>query len=661
MHTPRYTFNFWIPVFLLLTTLTLVGYAQAFQVSFLSDDYHLLLFAKYGPNARSLFQVNPTPWSHFHRPFGWLVWKVLLHIWGDYTPGYHLFSLLLHALNSTLVVAFALRLLTGNRVLSISAGILFALFPVHIETVVWLSALYDLLATACYLTTLLLLFSAVSTKRFYLYLLSLAVFQIGIWSKESIFTLPLIAIIFGLALLKRSSWRLLILGTIPYGLLIGMNFFQRYLVWNSIGGYPDAPSNYTTFVLDRLEATLKTLLAPVNLSLAPAEVNQLLLLVMLCIFFCGLIAGRNRRNILLAFIWIGITLIPVLNVLPVGRDLQNSRLLYLPAVGFCISVVLFVDNIIYSILRSYRRFAFSASIAIFAVCYMVVLFVQIRPWVVASHASESITHDIHALIRQPRHASILHVVDLPDNYQGAYMTRNGFDVALFNKYGVFLNWWPNRSPEPIPYEALDLKHNDFYQFDLVFQPEQKNWTIESARAVTRIDQSPLYDQHYIYNMHAEQALATKPVAPQANRVYNWNMKSCPGTHRNWQIQNAYVTCQPGLGLKLDPISTDPHLISPRLHLSQHAWIEVAVTMQTIHPSGERDSFQLLWLNVKQNGWNEQVASKIELPSESSKATYHFYIPPESVGEGLTQLRLDPVKTFSPVLISQVEVYIFAPD
>jgi len=74
--------------------------------------------------------------------FGYLIQHSL---WGDWAGGYHLVNVLLHALNSVLVYVL-IKQLAGNRFIAWTTAALFALHPVQVETVAWISSFKGLLS-----------------------------------------------------------------------------------------------------------------------------------------------------------------------------------------------------------------------------------------------------------------------------------------------------------------------------------------------------------------------------------------------------------------------------------------------------------------------------------------------------------------------------------
>ena len=77
----------------------------------------------------------------------------LMHrLWGDGTTGYHLVTILLHATSAYLVVVALTRLAVPGALL---AGFAFALHPVHVESVAWMTELKNTLSTVFYLAAAL--------------------------------------------------------------------------------------------------------------------------------------------------------------------------------------------------------------------------------------------------------------------------------------------------------------------------------------------------------------------------------------------------------------------------------------------------------------------------------------------------------------------------
>jgi tetratricopeptide (TPR) repeat protein len=108
-------------------------------------------------------------------------------LWGDNVLGYHLLNVLLHALAACLVVLVARRLEIPGAWL---AGLLFALHPVAVEAVAWISEQKSTFSTVFYLSALLAYLSFDRTRRRSRYFLALGFFLLALMSKTVTATLP---------------------------------------------------------------------------------------------------------------------------------------------------------------------------------------------------------------------------------------------------------------------------------------------------------------------------------------------------------------------------------------------------------------------------------------------------------------------------------------
>ena len=112
---------------------------------------------------RIWFEVGATQQYYplLHSAF-WLQWQM----WGDAVLGYHLVNIALHALSACLVALVVIRLGIPGALL---AAVLFAVHPVHVESVAWISELKNTLSTALFLAATLafLRWDAERTRRTY--------------------------------------------------------------------------------------------------------------------------------------------------------------------------------------------------------------------------------------------------------------------------------------------------------------------------------------------------------------------------------------------------------------------------------------------------------------------------------------------------------------
>jgi len=125
-------------------------------------------------------------------------------LWGEAVVGYHLINVLLHATAALLVVLIARRLSLAGAWL---AGFVFALHPVCVEAVAWISEQKSTLSGVFYLGSVLAYLSFGETRRRSRYLLALGLFILALLSKTVTATLPAVLLVMFWWKRGRLEWR----------------------------------------------------------------------------------------------------------------------------------------------------------------------------------------------------------------------------------------------------------------------------------------------------------------------------------------------------------------------------------------------------------------------------------------------------------------------
>ena len=108
-------------------------------------------------------------------------------LWGDATLGYHLVNILLHAVAALMVALVLRRLAIPGAFL---AAAIFALHPVQVESVAWITEQKNTLSAVFYLGAALLYLEFDEKRNWWLYCVALALFVLGLLSKTVTATLP---------------------------------------------------------------------------------------------------------------------------------------------------------------------------------------------------------------------------------------------------------------------------------------------------------------------------------------------------------------------------------------------------------------------------------------------------------------------------------------
>jgi 4-amino-4-deoxy-L-arabinose transferase-like glycosyltransferase len=113
-------------------------------------------------------------------------------LWGDTTFGYHLVNVVFHIAAASLVYAILIKLRVPGALL---AAAIFALHPVHVESVAWISEQKNTLSAVFFLTALLVYLQFDETRQKRKYFLALGLFCLGLLAKTVTATLPAVLLV----------------------------------------------------------------------------------------------------------------------------------------------------------------------------------------------------------------------------------------------------------------------------------------------------------------------------------------------------------------------------------------------------------------------------------------------------------------------------------
>jgi tetratricopeptide (TPR) repeat protein len=183
---------------------TLVAYLPVFYGGFLwDDDFHVTQ-----PDLQSVDGLRRI-WCELgatqqYYPLLHTAFWVEHRLWGDSVVGYHLANILLHAAAACLVVALVRRLALPGAWL---AGLIFALHPVCVESVAWISEQKNTLSTVFYLGSALVYLRFDQDRRPARYFLALGLFVLALLTKTVTATLPAALLVVFWWQRGRLGWR----------------------------------------------------------------------------------------------------------------------------------------------------------------------------------------------------------------------------------------------------------------------------------------------------------------------------------------------------------------------------------------------------------------------------------------------------------------------
>jgi tetratricopeptide (TPR) repeat protein len=209
--TPRATLDIRdFAIYLLLLLSTLAVYSQVRSYEFVSYDDPEYVTAN--PNVRSGLSIHGLTWAFTTDrdgnwfPLTWLSHMADSQFFGQRSGLHHLTNVLLHTLSALLLFAL-LKRMTGSRWRSAAVAALFALHPLHVESVAWVAERKDVLSGLFWMLTLLGYAHYVERPRPGRYLLVVIPFCLGLMSKPMIITLPFVLLLLDVWPLRRLSFK----------------------------------------------------------------------------------------------------------------------------------------------------------------------------------------------------------------------------------------------------------------------------------------------------------------------------------------------------------------------------------------------------------------------------------------------------------------------
>jgi len=416
-----------ISVYSVLTLSTLLVFWQVRNFDFanyddnyyVSENQHVLN----GLTQDSIIWAFTTPHVGNWHPLTWLSLMLDCQLFGPNPGPIHLINVLLHLANTLLLFA-VLKRITGSLWPSAFVAAAFALHPMHVESVAWITERKDVLSTLFLLLTLAAYVSYVRRRGLVRYLLTVLLFASGLLAKPMLVTLPFLLLLldywpldrFDSQSAKTSGRQLrkpaaipdrrrilyrIIIEKIPFFVLSAVSSVVTFFVQRSSGAVPDfnilplhsrvanAFLSYAKYIGEMFWPQDLAVFYPFDARTIQSWQVVLCALLMIVVSVLAIRFGRKQKYLFVGWLWFVVALIPVIGLVQSGSQSLADRYTYIPYIGLFIIIAWGLPELLSKWL--YRKIALGIAAAMVLTAMGIGTYRQVGYW---KNSSTLFTHAI---------------------------------------------------------------------------------------------------------------------------------------------------------------------------------------------------------------------------------------------------------------------------
>jgi len=402
--------NFLICLFLVMATLAV--YWQVAGYSFLIYDDSAYVTGN--RHVQDKFTLESFIWaftsahgSNWH-PLTWLSHMLDFKLYGLNAGGHHLTSLFFHIAN-TLLLFVIFNKMTGDFWQSGFVAALFALHPLHVESVAWVAERKDVLSTFFWMLTMWSYIWYVENQKVKRYFFVILLFVLGLMSKAMLVTLPFVFLLLDFWPLKRFPWgteRLregdkesapiggdifrLIWEKVPLFILVIIASILTFMAQSSMGAVmplevyslkvrvANAFVSYAGYVVKAIWPVNLAVFYPHPGVLLPwwQTAGSVVLATAAC--FGAIRVSKRYPYVLVGLFWYFGTLVPVIGLVQIGSQAMADRYTYVPLIGLFIIVAWGIPELLPG--RHRIKIWLAALATVLLTILMVITWKQVRYW-----------------------------------------------------------------------------------------------------------------------------------------------------------------------------------------------------------------------------------------------------------------------------------------
>jgi lipoprotein NlpI len=345
-------------------------------------------------------------------PVTWLSLMLDYSIFGLNSSGFHLMNLLFHVMN-TILLFLVFHRMTKKLWPSAFVAVLFAIHPLHVESVAWIAERKDVLSTFFWMLTLGAYSYYVESPGFRRYCFVFLFFALGLMAKPMLVTLPFVLLLLDYWPLQRFGekkpadpeykWSLiypLIWEKVPLFVLAVLSSIVTYVAQQKGGGvkslevFPLGVRIGNAFI--SYIAYIGKMIWPSNLAVIYPHPGGVILwqvfwsvLLLIAITLAVVWVVKRFPYLATGWLWYLGTLVPVVGIVQVGNQAMADRYAYIPLIGLFIMAAWGVPDLL-------KKWNYRKEI-LFTLSALILLCLPIKTWTQVGYWQNSITLFDHTL------------------------------------------------------------------------------------------------------------------------------------------------------------------------------------------------------------------------------------------------------------------------
>ena len=336
-----------------LVVLTLAGLGGVVRNGFVAYDDGV--YVAVNEHVRNGLRGDSIAWaftttanSNWH-PVTWISHMLDVQLFGLDAARHHRTNLALHSASVVLLFLLLVRM-TGALWRPAFAAALFAIHPLHVESVAWIAERKDVLSTLFWLLAIAAWLWWISSKTAARYAVVLVLFALGLMTKPMLVTLPFTLLLLDYWPLKRTGLRSLLKEKAPLFAMAAASSVAT--VWAQRAG--GAIQSLETFTLsERLANALLSYVGYIGKTLWPLSLavfypyphvgfgSPAVLASALVLTVITVVAHRFEKTapyLIFGWLWYVGTLVPVIGLVQVGEQAMADRYTYVPLIGIFVAI-----------------------------------------------------------------------------------------------------------------------------------------------------------------------------------------------------------------------------------------------------------------------------------------------------------------------------------